>query len=300
MSATTRPRPRARRALAALALLGLLAEPAWAQDPAKDFRQNCASCHTIGGGILTGPDLKGVTKRRDRAWLVRFILDPGAVIDSGDPIARQLLEEARGVRMPPIAGMSRERAEALIDLIEAESLAEKSRFAGLQISTRPFTAADVERGRRLFTGEVPLAAGGAACISCHAVGGLGGLGGGRLGPDLTKVFERYQDRQKLGNWLSAPATLVMQPTFRNHPLGEGEILPLVAYFEHAALHRREQQGPQLLVFALLGAALAVAGLLLFGRLWRWRFSAVRRPLVESASVAARRARAAAVSPPKGA
>lgn len=74
----------------------------------------------------------------------------------------------------------------------------------------------------------------------------------------------------------------------------------MAYFEHAALHRREQQGPQLLVFALLGAALAVAGLLLFGRLWRWRFSAVRRPLVESASVAARRARAAAVSPPKGA
>jgi cytochrome c2 len=31
------------------------------------FRQNCTSCHTIGGGRLTGPDLKNVTRQKDRA-----------------------------------------------------------------------------------------------------------------------------------------------------------------------------------------------------------------------------------------
>lgn len=292
MSRPKHPRPLV-QALVVAALLGLLAESARAQDPAKDFKQNCASCHTIGGGALTGPDLKDVGKRRDRGWLVRFILDPNAMIDGGDPIALQLLEEARNVRMPPIAGMSRDRAQALLDLIDAESQLEKSRFAGMQISLRPFTPADIEAGRRLFTGQTRLSSGAASCVSCHAVGGLGGLGGGKLGPDLTKVFERYQDRQKLGNWLSAPATPVMLPTFKNHPLTEAEILPLVAFFQDATANRQEQQGPQMLIFALLGIAGAVGLLLLFNRIWRWRFLAVRRPLIEASSVQARRKSGAA-------
>ncbi len=39
---------------------------AGAQQPADYFRQNCMSCHTIGGGQLTGPELKGVTERQNR------------------------------------------------------------------------------------------------------------------------------------------------------------------------------------------------------------------------------------------
>ena len=34
------------------------------------FQQQCAACHTIGGGTLVGPDLQDVTSRRDREWLV--------------------------------------------------------------------------------------------------------------------------------------------------------------------------------------------------------------------------------------
>jgi mono/diheme cytochrome c family protein len=36
------------------------------QEAADFFRQNCISCHTVGGGRLTGPDLKNVTQRKER------------------------------------------------------------------------------------------------------------------------------------------------------------------------------------------------------------------------------------------
>jgi hypothetical protein len=79
------------------------------------------NCHTIGGGRLTGPDLKDVTKRQSREWLVNFLQNPKAVLDSGDPYAARIFEESRRVPMPLAPGMNRERAEKLLDLIEAES-----------------------------------------------------------------------------------------------------------------------------------------------------------------------------------
>ena len=91
------------------------------------FQQNCVSCHTIGGGRLTGPDLKGVTERRDHAWLLRYLPDPKALIDSGDPIATQLFQEARGVIMPPPPLLTPAMADALISMIEAESKLERLR-----------------------------------------------------------------------------------------------------------------------------------------------------------------------------
>ncbi|NJN14633.1 MAG: cytochrome c [Planctomycetes bacterium] len=90
--------------LRSLLPLLLVASFAAAQEARNEFKQNCMSCHTIGGGRLTGPDLKGLAERRDRAWVVRFILDPSGVLDSGDSYAARLLEESRGVRMPNIAG----------------------------------------------------------------------------------------------------------------------------------------------------------------------------------------------------
>ena len=79
--------------------------PAVAADPAATlFRQNCMSCHTIGGGTLVGPDLKGVTQRKERAWLTAFIANPKAKLDSGDPYALELKQEARGAVMPVIPG----------------------------------------------------------------------------------------------------------------------------------------------------------------------------------------------------
>jgi protein SCO1/2 len=39
------------------------------------FKKRCTACHTFGKGIKVGPDLKGVTERRGRTWLLGFV-DP--------------------------------------------------------------------------------------------------------------------------------------------------------------------------------------------------------------------------------
>ena len=263
------------------ALVLLLAAPplSQAQQPADFFRQNCMSCHTIGGGRLTGPDLKGVTQRKDRAWLVQFVQNPKAVIDSGDAYALQLQQEARGVVMATVPGMTPDMARGLLELIDAESKLAKSHFAGATISDRPFIPADAATGRDLFLGVRRFANGGPACISCHTMGTLGGLGGGRLGPDLTRVYERLGGRKGVGTWLYAPATPTMQAVFRRNPLQPEEILPLLATIEDAGKQRREADTGPLLNFFLLGFGGMAVGLIFLGAMWRGRFQAVRRPLV---------------------
>ena len=247
--------------------------------PADYFRHTCTTCHTIGGGRLTGPDLKDVTQRRDRAWLAQFLQNPKAVIDSGDPYAQQLFQEARGVLMPPPAGMDPARAQALLDLIEAESKLPRSHFVGVQISDRPFTAQDVTTGRMLFLGTRPLASGGPPCLSCHTVRGLGGLGGGRLGPDLSLVFERLQGRKGLGAWLTAPPSPTMSPVLTNRPLQPDEILALAAFFEDAAKKGGQDDSAAALNFFLMGLAGMVVSLVSFDAIWKKRLRGVRRALL---------------------
>ncbi len=252
-----------------------------AQDTPDYFRQNCVNCHTIGGGRLTGPDLKDVTKRRDAEWLIGFLQNPKAVIDGGDAYAAKLLEESRGVVMPVAPGMTRYRAEQIIKLIEAESKLEKSQFQGLKISNKPFTEQDRIAGREIFTGVCPLKNGGTACNSCHNMYDLSGLGGGHLGPDLTRVYERLKGRKSLGAWLMAPATATMQPVFKSHPLEAEEIHALTAYFEAGAKHSEVETSVNRVAFLLMGLALAAAVVFLFDIIWKGRFYAVRRPLVEA-------------------
>ncbi|MCL4202959.1 MAG: c-type cytochrome [Pirellulaceae bacterium] len=266
------------------ASLGLVAAPGTvrAQETAQFYRQNCASCHTIGGGRLTGPDLKDVTKRQNRDWLVNFILNPTAVLNSGDAYALKLKDESRGAVMPAIPGMTRDRADALLQLIEAESALDESQFKGIVVSTEPFTEQEIELGRRYVLGTARLANGGAACIGCHSVHGTGSLGGGRLGPDLTRVYQRLggdAPRKNLTAWLTAPATATMAPVFRSHPLTKEEINGLVAFFEHSAQSDIESNASGSLAFLLLGVFVAVCGLVGMDAIWRNRFRSVRRALV---------------------
>jgi mono/diheme cytochrome c family protein len=251
-----------------------------AQQPAGDyFRQNCMSCHTIGGGRLTGPDLKDVGQRKDRSWLAQWLQNPKALIDAGDPYAQKLLQESRGVVMPTVGGMNSATANALLDLIEAESKVPRSQFAGMQISDRPLTAQDVGKGRLIFLGEQPLSAGGPACISCHTIKGLTLLGGGRLGPDLTRVYERLQGRKGLAAWLSAPASPTMAPVFKGHAMQPEEVLSLVALFEDSARKGGQDDTTSLLNFFLLGVGGMVLGLFSLDALWKTRFRGVRRSMV---------------------
>jgi protein SCO1 len=64
---------------------------AYEEHPGRQtFRRFCAPCHTVGVGDRVGPDLRGVSERREHEWLKRFIMDPLAVRRQGDPIALAL------------------------------------------------------------------------------------------------------------------------------------------------------------------------------------------------------------------
>jgi nitrite reductase (NO-forming) len=62
------------------------------------FESKCLACHSIAGGDKLGPDLYGVTKRRDTPWLTRWLKDPEQMLQA-DASAKQLLDKYK-VPMP--------------------------------------------------------------------------------------------------------------------------------------------------------------------------------------------------------
>jgi len=254
--------------------------PTRAQAAEDFFKQNCVACHTIGGGRLIGPDLKDVTKSKDRAWLVKFMQNPQAMIDSKDAYAAQLLQEAHGVVMPTLPGMTPDLANALLDFTEGKGGAgQAAAAAGPAISEREFTANDAAAGRQIFLGEQPLANGGPPCVSCHSLGTIPGLGGGRLGPDLTQALDRLGGRKGLSIWLSSPPTPTMQSLFSKRALQPDEIFALLAALDDAGKTSQPVGATLTWKFFLLGFIGMLAGLALIQLAWRSRFRAVRRVMV---------------------
>jgi mono/diheme cytochrome c family protein len=187
---------------ALLATLVLSSRPARAIDTKKTFNQRCTACHTFGKGVKVGPDLKGVTARRQRPWLLKFIRSSQGVIKNGDPVASELFQRFKQQRMPDWTDLSPQDINAILDWLAADGPEQKEpdeRDAELA------TAADLARARALFDGAAPLASGGLACASCHAVREGSSRRGGTLGPELTDAYVKYRDRA-LTLFLKRPCT----------------------------------------------------------------------------------------------
>jgi hypothetical protein len=105
------------------------------------------------------------------------------------------------------------------------------------------------------------------------------LGGGRLAPDLTKVFERMNGRKNLASWLMAPATPTMRPLFADQAMTNDEIVSLVAYLEASARKPPTSGDTSTLSFFFLGLGGAVFGFIGADTVWRKRFRGVRKPMV---------------------
>jgi protein SCO1/2 len=74
---------------------------AFSFDAAKYFKDACTQCHTVGGGDKIGPDLAGLSKRRDVKWATKFVNYPDGFIngdaeepgyEKADPIAKKVYE----------------------------------------------------------------------------------------------------------------------------------------------------------------------------------------------------------------
>lgn len=199
----------------------LCAAPAASADtatgPSVLFKTKCSSCHTFGKGEKVGPDLKGVTERRSRPWLTDWIRSSEKLIGRGDRDANALFEKFRRQRMPDHE-LSDVQIGALLDYLAAGGPAADEKH-GIRLADSA-TAEEVALGRKLFFGEMRLASGGLACVSCHALSKFGGLGGSLAG-DLSDVFTRYFDR--------ALDRKLTQPSSHTAGVAEHESLALRAF-----------------------------------------------------------------------
>lgn len=91
------------------------------------FGSRCEACHTIGGGDILesetgeiGPDLLGVVRKRDRAWLTRWLAEPDKMLAEKDPLATAMLKKYNNLPMPNLS-LNEIEVEALIKFMEEAS-----------------------------------------------------------------------------------------------------------------------------------------------------------------------------------
>jgi cytochrome c2 len=193
------------------------------------FRKRCMACHTFGKGIKVGPDLKGVTDRRKRDWLLTFITSSSKVIQSGDPTATKLFKDFKQERMPDWSDLSPEQITGILNYFAIDGPLQKEPDERDATSA---TSAEIKTGKELFHGETHLQYGGQPCVTCHTIG-VTEPRDGHLGPDLTKVYWKYRDR--------ALTDFLKHPCFPREPemsgpdyLAPQELFDLKAYMAKAA------------------------------------------------------------------
>ena len=200
-------------------------------EAAATFNKRCTACHTYGKGIKVGPDLKGVTERRKRDWLIKFIHTSSVVIKSGDRTATDLFAQFKQQRMPDWTDLSEKQINDILDYVavggpDIKPADERSAELG--------THADAENGRDLFSGRKSLKYGVQACAACHSV--QGAVWGGSLGPDLSKTYFKYQDRA-LTEFLRHPCFQWSAETSETHYLTAKESFSLKVFLRQAALQQ---------------------------------------------------------------
>ena len=87
------------------------------------YRTRCVTCHSLTGNELAGalgPDLLGVTERRDMQWLLDWLKAPDQMLEKKDPIAMALYKKYKNLAMPNMR-LNKEEALALLDYIGNES-----------------------------------------------------------------------------------------------------------------------------------------------------------------------------------
>lgn len=240
------------------------------------FQQKCAACHTIGKGKLVGPDLQGVGQRVSRDWMERFITAPSQVFAAQDPTALKLLKQFH-IQMPDL-GLSKAAVEALVVYLEGPTEAEHHAAAGeSRAAAAPAPAGNPAVGEELFTGRLRLQNGGPECMACHTAAGVGALGGGSVGPDLTHVFRRY-GRAGLASALKTIPFPTMQGVFQNRPLTPTEQADLLAFFDRESRKNPSAPAsPWSFLWIGLGGFVVLTGTSQL--LWSRRLKGVRKPLV---------------------
>jgi copper(I)-binding protein/cytochrome c2 len=106
------------------------------------FRTRCASCHSVTGKELAGalgPDLIGVSQRREKRWLYDWLKAPDQMLNKKDPIAMAMYEQYNKLAMPNMR-LNKEEADALLAYIDDETQRVQGSLEPI-VAEKPVTAA---------------------------------------------------------------------------------------------------------------------------------------------------------------
>jgi mono/diheme cytochrome c family protein len=225
-----------------------------AENGAKLFTDLCAPCHSIGGGVVAGPDLVAATH-----WT-----------DADLRKALKRMEENVGPLKP-------EQTDALIALLKAPDV--KAQLAAANAPPVELSpeekAASAATGRRLFFGEQPFAKHGTPCFACHAIGGRGG----NLAADLSGVYAR-RGQDAVLSVAQQPKFPFMKAAYAGRELTRQEAFHLAAFFKESnAAPQRERTG----VVHAAASGLAIAALGVVALVARSRRGGVRSRMVRKSA-----------------
>lgn len=239
----------------------LAATPEAPADPAAQVDQaaaayamKCMGCHTIGGGVLSGPDLKN---------------------SAGYP--RQTVIDAIKRMEKNVGPLSDADVTLFTDFLLALDAAERLAAHREQVQMREAASmapADARIGEALFTGRMAFANGGAACSACHQAGGQGG----NLAISLEDAFTRL-GAQPLQATTEAPGFPVMRAIYTPIPVTKQEAMHVVKYLEEVSARPAP---PARVSLHLAGVGGTVLMLVLLGRSTRRRVAGTRARLITEA------------------
>ena len=85
------------------------------------FQSRCEGCHSLGKGDKIGPDLAGLSTRRERAWIARYVNEPERVRGAGDAAALDLMKRYK-MRMPA-QNLGQDDLAALLKYLDSQGAA---------------------------------------------------------------------------------------------------------------------------------------------------------------------------------
>lgn len=223
-------------------------------EAAAIYMMKCMGCHTIGGGMLSGPDLK---------------------IVSGYP--RQTVWDGVKRMEKNVGPLDDAEVDTLTDFLlspDAATRLEVHRDQARMLETASMAPPNAEIGRALFLGSKTFENGAASCAACHQAGGRGG----NLAVSLEDAYTRLGEQPLLAT-TESPGFPVMRAMYTPRPVTRQEAMHIVKFLEEVS---KEPASPTRIPMHLAGIGGSIVVMVLLGKSTSKRAAGTRARMVADA------------------
>ncbi|WP_185877927.1 c-type cytochrome [Blattabacterium cuenoti] len=115
-------------------------------DNGKDlFKKNCTSCHSMDlNKKMIGPALSGITEKRNREWLHKWIKDNKSLRKSGDKEAIKIYEDYKNIEMNSFLHLSNKQIDDILFFIKNAESSKKKESINNVLNEKSFIKENVE------------------------------------------------------------------------------------------------------------------------------------------------------------